>query len=428
MTSAQKSSAAVTSAPTTALLGNYAPPRDLVFERGEGCWLITDKGERYLDFMTGVAVTSLGHCHPRLVKALTDQANKVWQISNHFRIPTQEKLADKLVAATFADRAFFCASGLEAMEASIKMARRYQWGSGHPERIEVLTFEGAFHGRSMATLAATGNAKYLEGFGPKPEGFRQLPVDIEAVKAAIGPTTAAILIEPVMGEGGVRVVPRGFLPALRQLCDEHGLVLILDEVQSGMGRTGYLFAHEIENVTPDVMAVAKGVGGGFPLGACLAVEKVAQYMVPGTHGSTYGGNPLGTAVGAEVLDIMLEPGFLEAVRDKGLRLKQHLARLKDEHPDMIEEVRGEGLLLGLKLKAPVGDVQKNCFGEQLLVIPAGDNVLRLLPPLNVTDAEMATAVERLSKALSKTALSKTAESKTAESMTGKGANGASAKV
>ena len=400
-------------APTSNLLGNYAPPRDLVFERGEGAWLITDKGERYLDLMTGVAVTSLGHAHPKLVKALTDQANKVWQISNHFRIPTQEKLADKLIAASFPGRAFFCNSGLEAMEAAIKMARRYQWASGHPERVEVLTFEGAFHGRSMATLAATGNAKYLEGFGPKPEGFHQLPTDIEAVKAAIGPQTGAILIEPVMGEGGIRVPPHGFLKDLRELCDAHGLVLIFDEVQSGMGRTGYLFAYQKDGVTPDVMALAKGIGGGFPLGAVVAIEKIAQHMVPGTHGSTYGGNPLATAVGAAVLDVMTEPGFMEGVREKGLRMKQRLAQLKDQFPTVVEEIRGEGLFLGIKLKPPVGDVQKACFAEQLLVIPAGDNVLRLLPPLTLTDNEMAAAFDRLTKAFSKIA---------------KGANSAGAKV
>jgi acetylornithine/N-succinyldiaminopimelate aminotransferase len=407
------SAQSLAAAPAPTLLGNYAPPRDLVFERGEGAWLFTDKGEKYLDLMTGVAVTSLGHAHPKLVKALTDQANKVWQISNHFRIPTQEKLADKLVAASFPGRAFFCNSGLEAMEASIKMARRYQWASGHPERVEVLTFEGAFHGRSMATLAATGNAKYLEGFGPKPEGFRQLPTDVEAVKAAIGPTTAAILIEPVMGEGGIRVPPVGFLKELRQLCDEHGLVLIFDEVQSGMGRTGYLFAYQKDGVVPDVMALAKGIGGGFPLGAVVAIEKIAQHMVPGTHGSTYGGNPLGTAVGAAVLDVMTEPGFLEGVRDKGLRMKQRLAALKDQFPTVVEEVRGEGLFLGIKLKPPVGDVQKACFAEHLLVIPAGDNVLRLLPPLTLTDAEMTAAFDRLTKAFTTIA---------------KGANGAGAKA
>jgi acetylornithine/N-succinyldiaminopimelate aminotransferase len=407
------STAVQSSAPSPTLLGNYAPPRDLVFERGEGAWLFTDKGEKYLDLMTGVAVTSLGHAHPKLVKALTDQANKVWQISNHFRIPTQEKLADKLVAASFPGRAFFCNSGLEAMEASIKMARRYQWASGHPERVEVLTFEGAFHGRSMATLAATGNAKYLEGFGPKPEGFRQLPTDVEAVKAAIGPATAAILIEPVMGEGGIRVPPVGFLKELRKLCDEHGLVLIFDEVQSGMGRTGYLFAYQKDGVTPDVMALAKGIGGGFPLGAVVAIEKVAQHMVPGTHGSTYGGNPLGTAVGAAVLDVMTEPGFMEGVRDKGLRMKQRLAALKDQFPTVVEEVRGEGLFLGIKLKPPVGDVQKACFAEKLLVIPAGDNVLRLLPPLTLTEDEMASAFDRLTKAFTTIA---------------KGANGAGAKA
>jgi acetylornithine/N-succinyldiaminopimelate aminotransferase len=388
----------------TALLPTYAPPKDLVFERGEGAWLITDKGERFVDFMTGVAVTALGHAHPRLVAALTEQAQKVWQISNHFRIAPQERFAEKLAAATFADRVFFCNSGAEALEASIKMARRYHWGKGHPERFHLITFEGAFHGRTLANLAATNNAKYLEGFGTKVEGFVQVPLgDLEAVKAAIGPETAGILIEPIQGEGGVRVPPRGFLKALRKLCDEHGLLLVLDEVQSGMGRTGKLFAHELEGVKPDIMAVAKAVGGGFPLGACLATAEAAQYMTVGSHGSTYGGNPLGTAVGAAVLDVMLEPGFLESVREKGLRFKQRLAQLKDEYPSIIEEVRGEGLLLGLKIKPPVGDLQKACFEEKLLVIPAGENVLRLLPPLTLTDAEMSTGLDRLSKAMGRLA-------------------------
>ncbi|KAB2849211.1 MAG: aspartate aminotransferase family protein [Hyphomicrobiaceae bacterium] len=384
----------------SALMPNYAPPKDIVIDRGEGTWLIGVDGTRYLDLMSGVAVASLGHAHPRLVAALTEQAQKVWQISNHFRIAPQERLAERLVKATFADRAFFCNSGGEALEAAIKMARRYHYCSGHPERYRLVTFEGAFHGRTLATIAAGGNKKYLEGFGPVVDGFDQVPFgDIEAVKKAIGPNTAGILIEPIAGEGGIKVPPRGFLKALRELCDKDGLLLVLDEVQCGMGRTGKLFAHEHEGIKPDIMAVAKAVGGGFPLGACLATEAVAKHMTPGTHGSTYGGNPLATAVGMAVLDVMLEPGFLEEVRRKSLLFKQRLAALKDEFPHVIEEVRGEGLMLGLKLKPAVAELQKACFAEHLLVMPAGENVLRLLPPLTIADAEISSAMDRLARAM-----------------------------
>jgi acetylornithine/N-succinyldiaminopimelate aminotransferase len=372
---------------------------DIAFERGEGPYLFATDGRRFLDFAAGIAVNALGHSHPKLVKALADQGAKLWHVSNLYRIPEQEKLAEKLTRNTFADKVFFCNSGAEAMEMSVKMARRWQWSKGNPDRYEVITFEGAFHGRTLGMIAATGNAKYLEGFGPKVEGFVQVPLDLAAVERAIGPRTCAILLEPVQGEGGVRVPPRGFLKALRRLCDEHGLLLVLDEIQSGMGRCGRLFAHEIEGVEPDIMAAAKAIGGGFPLGACLATADAAQFMTPGTHGSTYGGNPLATAVGAAVLDIMLEPGFLEGVREKGLRFKQRLAGLKDEFPHIIEEVRGEGLLLGLKLKPPVGEVQKACFGEKLLAIVAGENVLRVLPPLNIGDAEIGEGLDRLSRAL-----------------------------
>jgi acetylornithine/N-succinyldiaminopimelate aminotransferase len=282
------------------------------------------------------------------------------------------------------------------------MVWRDHWGEVWPERFHIITFEGAFHGRTLGTIAAGGNAKYLEGFGPKVEGFDHIAAnDLELVERTITPKTAGILIEPVMGEGGVRTLKRGFLKGLRALCDKHGLLLILDEVQCGMGRCGYLFAHEIEGVTPDILAAAKAIGGGFPLGAVLATEAVAKHMTPGTHGSTYGGNPLGTAVGAAVLDVMLEPGFLEGVRTKSLRIKQRLAELKDRFPHIVEEIRGEGLLLGLKLKPPVGDVQKACFKEHLLVIPAGDNVLRLLPALTISDEEIGMAVDRLSNAFAK---------------------------
>ena len=293
------------------LLPTYARV-DLAFERGEGAWLITADGERYLDFTSGVAVNALGHAHPHLVAALTEQAQKLWHVSNLYRIPQGERLADRLCAATFADTVFFQNSGAEAIECAIKMARRYQYVSGKPERFRIITFEGAFHGRTLAAVAATGNKKYLEGFGPPVEGFDQVPyADLEATKKAIGPQTAAIMIEPVMGEGGVRVVPHNFLRALRKLCDDNGLLLIFDEVQTGFGRTGDLFAYQHTGVTPDIMAVAKALGGGFPVGACLATKEASKGMTAGTHGSTFGGNPLAMAVGNAVLDVVLADGFLD---------------------------------------------------------------------------------------------------------------------
>ncbi len=369
------------------------------FERGEGVRVYTPDGVEYLDFGAGVAVTSCGHAHPHLVEALTEQAGKIWHTSNLYRMPGQEKLAKRLIEASFADTVFFTNSGAEALECAIKMARKYHAFHGHPERYRLITFEGAFHGRTLATIAAGGQAKYLEGFGPKVEGFDQVPFgDHEAVRAAIGPETAGILIEPVQGEGGVRPVPGPWLRALRELCDEQGLLLVLDEVQTGIGRTGRLFAHEWAGITPDIMAIAKGIGGGFPLGACLATEKAAAGMTAGTHGSTYGGNPLATAVGNAVLDIVLEPGFLDNVRQRSLVLKQKLAALKDEHPGVIEEVRGQGLLMGLKCRVPNTELQAAAMDQHLLTIGAGDNVLRLLPPLVVTDADIAEAVEKLDRA------------------------------
>jgi len=372
---------------------------ELSFVRGEGPWLLTDRDERYLDFGAGIAVNALGHAHPHLVKALTDQAAKVWHVSNLYRIPEGERLAQRLVDNTFADHVFFTNSGAEALECAIKMARKYHHANGHPERYRIVTFEGAFHGRTLATIAAGGQKKYLEGFGPKVEGFDQVPFgDHEALKAAIGPETAAILIEPIQGEGGVRAVPPQCLRGLRALCDEHGLLLIFDEVQTGVGRTGKLFAHETSGVTPDIMAIAKGIGGGFPVGACLSTREAGKGMTAGVHGTTFGGNPLAMAVGNAVLDVVLEPGFLAQVERVGLLMKQRLAELKDRHPAVIEEIRGDGLLIGIKCRVPNTDLAAAARDQHLLTVPAGDNVLRLLPPLTIDEAIVGDAIARLDRA------------------------------
>ena len=381
----------------------------LRFTRGEGVWLIAEDGERYLDFAAGVAVNSLGHAHPHLVAALKDQADKVWHLSNLYEVPGQESLGRRLTDATFADKVFFTNSGAEALECAIKTARRYHFAKGHPGKFHILTFDGAFHGRTIATIAAGGQEKYIEGFGPKAPGFLKLPFgDIAAVKDAITEETAGILIEPVQGEGGIRPVSKEFMQELRQLCDEYGLLMILDEVQCGVGRTGRLFAHEWAGVTPDIMAVAKGIGGGFPLGACLATNEAASGMVAGTHGSTYGGNPLAMAVGNAVLDVVLEDGFLEHVRDIALVFRQGLAALKDRFPEVIEDVRGEGLMLGIKAKIPVADLLKAVRAEKLLGVPAGDNVLRLLPPLTVTAEEAREGLARIERAAEKLTAAKAA--------------------
>jgi acetylornithine/N-succinyldiaminopimelate aminotransferase len=383
---------------TSPLLPTYARA-DLSFEKGEGPWLYGRDGERYLDFGAGVAVNALGHAHPHLVQALTEQAAKLWHTSNLFRIPEGERLAQRLVENTFADVVFFSNSGAEANEAAIKMARKHHAAGGRPERFRIVTFEGAFHGRTLATIAAGGQAKYLEGFGPKVEGFDQVPVeDLEALKAAIGPETAALMIEPIQGEGGVRSVSNGFLRELRALCDQHGLLLIFDEIQTGIGRTGKLFAYEWTGVTPDIMSIAKGIGGGFPLGGCLATAEAAKGMTLGTHGSTFGGNPLAMAVGNAVLDVILEPGFLQEVERKGLLLKQRLAALKDRHPGVIAEVRGFGLLTGLRTLVPNTEFIAAARAQKLILIGAGDNVARLLPPLIVSDADIGEAIDRLEAA------------------------------
>ena len=373
--------------------------QDLAFERGEGVWLINREGERYLDFGAGIAVNALGHAHPHLVKALTDQAQKVWHTSNLYQIPEGERLAQRLVDNTFADQVFFTNSGAEALECAIKMARKYQYASGHPERYRIITFEGAFHGRTLATIAAGGQAKYLEGFGPKVEGFEQVPFgDHKALEAAIGPETAAILVEPVQGEGGVRPVPPQCLRGLRELCDKNSLLLIFDEVQTGVGRSGAFFAHQRAGVTPDIMAVAKGIGGGFPLGACLSTFEAGKGMTAGTHGTTYGGNPLAMAVGNAVLDEVLKPGFLDHVEKISNLMRQGLAAIKDRHPSVIEDVRGEGLLLGVKAKVPNTDLVAALRDQKMLTVGAGDNVVRLLPPLIISEDEARDGMARLEKA------------------------------
>jgi acetylornithine/N-succinyldiaminopimelate aminotransferase len=377
--------------------------QDVTFERGEGTWLIATNGDRYLDFASGVAVNTLGHAHPKLIAALTAQAAKMWHTSNLYRVAGQETLSEKLCkAAPFADKIFFCNSGAEACEGAIKTARRYHFANGNPQRTRIITFKGAFHGRTLATIAAAGNEKYLEGFGEPAPGFDVLPFgDHDALEKAVTAETAAIMIEPVQGEGGIRPVPTQCLKGLRELCDKHGLLLIFDEVQCGLGRTGKLFAHEWAGITPDIMAIAKGICGGFPVGAFMASAEAAKGMVPGTHGSTFGGNPLAMAVGNAVLDEVLSPGFLDHVQQMALRFKQQLAGLKDDFPDMIEEIRGAGLLMGVRFKAavPAGDVMKACTAEKFLTVGAGDNVLRVMPPLNVTEAEITESVARLAKAL-----------------------------
>jgi len=381
-----------------AVLPTYARA-PLAFVKGQGCWLIEENGDRYLDIGAGIAVNALGHSDPRLVETLKSQAETLWHTSNLYTIPNQQKLAQKLVDATFADTVFFTNSGAEAMECSIKMARKYFSHKGTPERNKIITFNNAFHGRTLGTIAAAGGQKLLTGFGPALEGFVHVPFgDLEAVTAAIDPETAAILIEPVQGEGGIVPASGRFLQALRALCDEHGLLLLMDEIQCGMGRTAKLFAHEWAGVTPDIMAVAKGIGGGFPLGACLATERAASGMGVGSHGSTYGGNPLACAVGATVMDIVAQPDFLAEVNRKAGLLRQKLEGLVATHPDVFTEVRGLGLMIGVVCKVPNIDVVKAGYDQCLLTVPGGQNIIRLLPPLTISDDEISQAVNRLDQA------------------------------
>ena len=371
---------------------------DLRFARGVGAWLETETGEKYLDFGSGVAVNTLGHAHPDLVAALKRQAETLWHVSNLYRIPEQEKLADTLCAASFADLVFFSNSGAEAAEGMIKTMRKFHAANGNPEKVTLISFAGAFHGRTLAALAAAGNPAYLEGFGPAPEGFVQCAdFDIDKVRALIDEATAGILIEPVQGEGGVRNVGTAFLRSLRALCDEKGILLGLDEVQCGIGRTGKLFAHEWAGITPDVMAIAKGVGGGFPLGAVLTTREVGAAMQPGSHGSTYGGNPLACSVGQAVMDAVQADGFLDHVIDVATYFRQQLARVIDENADMFKGLRGEGLMIGLECVVPNMDVVNALRDEKLLSVGAGDNTLRLLPPLNVARDEIDVALGAIEK-------------------------------
>lgn len=379
---------------------NRAP---LAFVQGDGSWLMTEDGRRYLDLGSGIAVNALGHAHPALVAALTEQAGKLWHVSNVYTIPEQERLAKRLTEATFADTVFFTNSGTETAELAIKMARKFHYENGQPERVEIIAFEGAFHGRSTGAIAAAGSEKMVKGFGPLMPGFRQLKwptsdADHDAIRAAITDRTCAVIIEPIQGEGGIRVVPDQCLKGLRDLCDATGTLLIFDEVQCGMGRTGRLFAHEWAGVSPDIMMVAKGIGGGFPLGAVLATERAASGMTAGTHGSTYGGNPLGCAVGAKVVDLISDPAFLAEVARKGALMRQGLESLVARHPAVFEAVRGAGLMLGLKCKAAPADMVKAGYEAGVLTVAAADNVLRLLPALNIPDPDIAEALTRLDQA------------------------------
>jgi acetylornithine/N-succinyldiaminopimelate aminotransferase len=371
----------------------------LSFVAGEGVWLTTESGERYLDLGAGIAVNALGHAHPRLVAALADQARRLWHTSNLYNIPNQQALAEKLVEATFADTVFVTNSGAEAIECAIKMARKHFHDAGEPHRHRIVSFEGAFHGRTIAAISAAGSEKMTRGFGPLLPGFDIVPFgDLEATRATIGPETAAILVEPIQGEGGIRALSVGQLRVLRALADEHGLLLILDEIQCGMGRTGRLFAHEWAGIAPDIMTVAKGIGGGFPLGACLATERAASGMTTGTHGTTYGGNPLACAVGCAVMDIVTEPGFLDHVSRVAGRLRQGLEGLVAGHPAVFEAVRGQGLMLGLKCAAPNTRLVQAGYDARVLTVPAAENVVRILPPLVLSEAEADEGLRRLEAA------------------------------
>jgi acetylornithine/N-succinyldiaminopimelate aminotransferase len=372
---------------------------DLAFEKGEGAWLITADGRRFLDFGAGIATSSLGHGHPHLVAAIAEQAGRVMHVSNLYRVPGAERLAERLVAETFADSVFFCNSGAEANEGMVKMVRRTMARTGHPERTRMICFEGAFHGRTLAMLSATGNAKYLDGFGTPVDGFDHVPFgNMNALRDAITPQTAGILVEPIQGEGGVRVAPKDFLRDLRAACDEWGLLLALDEVQSGMGRTGTLFAYQQSGIEPDVLSAAKGIAGGFPMGAILARESVARHLGAGSHGTTFGGNPLAAAAANAVLDVLLAPGFLAGVTRRGARLRAGLETLVAGARDVFSGVRGQGLMLGLACALPNKEVQAAGVAEGILTVAAGENVLRLVPPLVVTEADIDEALLRLRRA------------------------------
>ena len=385
--------------PNDHIMGVYSRT-PLAFERGEGARLYTTDGQAYLDCMAGIAVNALGHANPKLVQVLKHQAEKLWHVSNIFTIPGQEKLAKALTDATFADVVFFTNSGTEAIECAIKTARKHHWAKGEPERIDIIGFDGSFHGRTIAAVNASGNAGYLEGFGPPLPGFVHLKFgDLDAIRAAVGPTTAAIILEPVQGEGGARSWPEADLKAIRDLCDETGTLLIYDEIQCGLSRTGKLFAYEwAEGAAPDIMAIAKALGGGFPVGACLATAEAAQGMVVGSHGSTYGGNPLAMAVGAAALEELVKPELLAHVREVAGYFTQQLGGLKDRFPDVVEDIRGKGMLIGIKLKTPNREFMQHARDQRLLIAGGGDNCVRLLPPLVLTIDEASEAMGMLEHA------------------------------
>jgi acetylornithine/N-succinyldiaminopimelate aminotransferase len=383
---------------TNAVMPSYARI-DIAFERGEGAYLYTADGSRYLDFASGVAVNSLGHGHPHLVAALKDQAETLWHCSNLYRIPGQERLAERLVANSFADTAFFCNSGAEAVEAGLKIVRKYQDSTGATERYRTIVFEGSFHGRTISTISAGANDAHRAGFGPMLDGFDRVAFgNLNEVRNAVTEETAAILVETIQGEGGIRPADASFLRGLRETCDEYGLLLFFDEVQTGMGRTGTLFGYEQSGVAPDVMSLAKGLGGGFPIGVCLATEAAAAGITPGTHGSTFGGNPLACAAGNAVLDVMLEDGFLESARATGEKLFARIRQLGEKYPEAIAEVRGAGLMIGVKCVVPAGEMVTACREAGMLTVPAGDNVMRLLPPLIIDDSHVAEAAEKVEAA------------------------------
>jgi acetylornithine/N-succinyldiaminopimelate aminotransferase len=383
-----------------ALWPNYSPPQDLIFTHGCGTELYTDSGETYLDFLSGIAVTAFGHAHPHLIKALSEQSEKIWHLSNVFRIPEAEKLAQRLAENTFADRIFFANSGTEAIEASIKAVRGYQAAIGKPERHRLIGFSDSFHGRTIAAVAASGNPGYVQNFAPTDHGFDHVPWgDIGALDGAITDHTAGIIIETVQGEGGIRPLTPVILKHLRELCDARGLLLVLDEVQCGVGRTGKLFAHENFGIEPDVLASAKGLGGGFPIGACLVSEKVGQHMVVGTHGSTFGGNPLAAAVGNAVLDLVLEPGLLELVQKQGETLRKGMEKMAADYPSVLSKVTGMGLMIGVKCEVPNVELMKELRDNKLLVGRAGDNMIRLLPPINVSDKHVEQALAIVAEAV-----------------------------
>ena len=375
---------------------------DIAFEYGEGSYLYDTEGEKYLDFATGIATNSLGHCHPHLVATIQEQASKLWHVSNLYNIPEQQRFADRLVENSFADTVFFCNSGAEAMEGCLKVARKYHFENGEPEREEIVCATGAFHGRTLTTLSAGDSEKYREGFGPRPEGFHHVAFgNLNEMRAAMSTKTAAILVEPIQGEGGINPASTAYLRALRDIADEFNALLIFDEVQCGMGRTGKLFAYELANVTPDIMGLAKGIGGGFPVGAVLATKKAASGMVPGTHGSTYGGNPLAMAAANAVLDVINEPDFLSSIIKKGNKLKDDLTSLVDKHPSVLESVRGVGLMLGVKSIGPNLELMTAFRENKLLTVVAGENVVRILPPLNVSEDELDEAVQKIDQVCNK---------------------------